>query len=223
MADKGDGGGSNTIDCKKYPQYCNGDKPKTADELLKMRDKKKDKNNGTVISGVPAGSCSGPGCLLESGVPYGPGCVYTNYCYVVPEEPEPLPWAPDYFVLDVGGGLIGILGVDVQPIVFDKYGRFYLGIGPGVGTSPAFGWKVNGSWSGGYILDSNTTKGEVRSFLSKWTVTGCVGVAAGVCGAWGDPGLTKSNGELKDFAIQVGAFTPQLGVSATYGFPLSDQ
>ena len=219
---QGDGGGDDTVDCENYPQYCNGNDPKSTDELLKMRDKKKDKNNGTIVSGLPVGPCSGVDCLLDSGVPSGPGCTYLSYCYVLPEEPEPMPWAPDYFILDIGGPLFWIIGVDIQPIVFDKYGRFYVGVGPGLGTSPAFGFKVNGSWSGGYILDGNTTKSEAKSFLSKWTITGCGGFAGGVCGAWGDPGLTKSNRELKDFAIQVGVFSPQIGVSATYGFPLSD-
>jgi hypothetical protein len=38
---KGDGGGSQSVDCKKYPQYCNGNDPKTGDELRDLRNKKK--------------------------------------------------------------------------------------------------------------------------------------------------------------------------------------
>ena len=34
---QGDGGGSNKVDCENYPQYCNGETPKTTDELLDMR------------------------------------------------------------------------------------------------------------------------------------------------------------------------------------------
>lgn len=46
MADQGDmGGGSDTINCQKYPQYCNDDQPKSTDELLKMRDKDKDNDD----------------------------------------------------------------------------------------------------------------------------------------------------------------------------------
>ena len=37
---QGDGGGNDSVDCKKYPQYCNDGTPKSADELLKMRNKK---------------------------------------------------------------------------------------------------------------------------------------------------------------------------------------
>lgn len=37
MLDKGDGGGDDTVNCKNYPQYCDGDIPKSSNELIKMR------------------------------------------------------------------------------------------------------------------------------------------------------------------------------------------
>ena len=40
MLDKGDGGGDNSVNCKKYPQYCNAGNPKSLEELLAMRNHK---------------------------------------------------------------------------------------------------------------------------------------------------------------------------------------
>ena len=36
---QGDGGGDDTVDCENYPQYCNGNDPKTGDELRDLRKK----------------------------------------------------------------------------------------------------------------------------------------------------------------------------------------
>ena len=59
--DQGDGGGSGSIDCKKHPNYCNGNKPKSSEELLKLRRPKKidlkfDPYNGPYMDELESGS-----------------------------------------------------------------------------------------------------------------------------------------------------------------------
>jgi hypothetical protein len=108
--------------------------------------------------------------------------------------------------------------VDVV-LTIDKYGRVYIGIGPSVGTSPALGLDVNGSLSGGYILDKNTTAEEAQSFIAKWSSNACAGFAVGVCGSNGDP-LGGGLQHLDDYAIQVGVFTPQAGVALPYSWQI---
>jgi hypothetical protein len=53
---QGDGGGSKSVDCKKHPQYCNGNDPKTGDELSDLRNKKKQRNAEAVAKVLSVGA-----------------------------------------------------------------------------------------------------------------------------------------------------------------------
>jgi len=173
---------------------------------------------GPLTPVIPPGPCSGPDCPIDSDFPSGPSCILVSYCYIPAESPEPYPWLPDYVALDGGLPVVWILGVDVV-FTADKYNRVYLGVGPGVGSSPAYALKVNGSLSVGYIQDDNTTPEEAHSFISKWSGTGCIGFVIGGCGANGDP-LGGDIHNRKDWAVQVGAFTPQFNVALPYSWQI---
>jgi len=172
-------------------------------------------------AGVAGASNSGGPVI--SYVPPGPSCTEVPYCYVPPESSEPYPWLPDYWVVDISIPVwLTFTGINLQPYVVDKYGNYYVAGGAGIGTSPIPGLKANFSLSGGYIFDDNTTEEEAQSFLQRATVSGCGGFVGGICGTWGNPSISKDP-KLKDVALQVGLFSPQAGVSATYGLLVSDK
>ena len=168
---------------------------------------------------LPAGdSCSGSSCPIVSNFPDGPSCSLVNpYCSYYSELPEPYPWLPDYFALGAGAPVLWILGIDAV-FTFDKYGRIYFGAGPSAGTSYV-GLDVNVSASFGYIIDSNTTADEAHSFISEWSGGGCAGFGPGLCVVTGDP----FGGDLdnpNNWAVQVGGFTPQVGVAFPYSWQI---
>ena len=164
---------------------------------------------------LPAPPVIQPPTPILSYFPPGPACWSTNYCYVPSYLQEPHPWIPDYLAIEGGVPVLWILGVD-GVLVFDKYNRVYLGIGPSAGTSPALGLDFNISVSGGYIEDSDTLPGEAHSFISEWSGGGCLGAAIGYCRVTGDPFDGHNT-----WANQYGVFTPQAGVSLPYSWQIT--
>ncbi len=135
-------------------------------------------------------------------------------------QEEPFPFLPDYAAIDVGVPVLPwILGVDFQ-LTFDKYDRVYFGVGPSIGASPWLGLDINGSVSGSYIIDSDTTHEEAYSFITQWSGSGCGGYGVGACVTNGDP-FGAPFSQWQNWAIQIGGFTPQAGIAFPYSGQIS--
>jgi hypothetical protein len=102
----------------------------------------------------------------------------------------------------------------------DKFGNFYFAGGAGAGLPIPF-MKAGASDVGGYILDENSTETEVQNFVQAHSVNFSAGFVLGIGGTWGDPSLIRTP-ELQDFSVETGLYTPQLGVSYTYGILIYD-
>jgi RHS repeat-associated protein len=109
---------------------------------------------------------------------------------------------PDYFDATVNAGWL--VGFTVQ-IIVDRYGRVWIAPGGNIGKSATF---LSGSANVGWLKQSRKPSAEkLEKYISGLSITAGGGFGVGGNLVWGMPGLGR----------EAGLFTPQVGVSATYG------
>ncbi len=122
---------------------------------------------------------------------------------IVPQDGE-----PDYGIFEVSFG-IWVVGINGD-IIKDKYGNWYVGVGLNVGKSaPTF---LTGRIAGGYF-DTEKEPVEVR------VQEGMNGLAVNIGGGAGGGGAISIG---KEVSGEYGAYSPQIGISATYNMQVYD-
>ena len=231
-----DPSGNIPIDCYNDPSYCSNTttlpsspyKPKPAGGG-------NNNNNG-------GNSCSGPNpsvvCIptptSQPDLPTIPttvldpvvsnGCTSTRPC-IGPKPEDPSWWnldpsSPDYYILSVSAGPIGLPGV-TGTLAIDRYKNVYGGLGVNYGKSmESFSASLTGGFIGSPFDDVIPDPVNIQSFMTGWAINGGIGVGGGGGVTW-SPGANQTF--VSNVAVEGGIYLPpSLGVSAVHSWMLGN-
>jgi hypothetical protein len=101
-------------------------------------------------------------------------------------------------------------------VIIDFYGNLYISVGIGVGKTAIIPASAN--LGGGWLtLLSRPSETQVKGLVTELVLNFSVGVAGGGGVTWNPQG-----GAADNFALEGGVYSPQIGVSATWGFLIYD-
>jgi hypothetical protein len=126
---------------------------------------------------------------------------------------------PDYFALQ------GTILIAAASLIADRYGNVYLVLGANAGSSIIVGGSgaLVGGWVESPFDSSIPSESQIEDFLQGPAITLSGGVIGGGGINWSPWAISSGDAFASDrFSHEIGAYTPQIGVTAAWGFKIID-
>lgn len=116
---------------------------------------------------------------------------------------------PDYINLDINISIFPVFGIDI-PIIVDRYGDLYVGLGVFIGPEGAISiaGRISGSLTGGWTNNGPLEEKELAEYLTG----GYLDLSGGFIGGLGGQ-TTPNKNYIKKNSFEVGLYFPGFGLS----------